>query len=612
MIGNALTPAWRAFSITILSMAGKIPTTFIDSLMARVDIVDVIDRRVPLTRKGKEFQACCPFHDEKTPSFTVSPSKQFFHCFGCGAHGTAIGFLMDYANLSFVEAVEELAEGVNLEVPRDNAPQANVKPGEAPGQLLGIVEQASLWFQQQLRVHPDAKQAIAYLKGRGLDGRICAQFAVGFAPDSWDGLVKALGSSDIVKQQLLKAGLVTRRDGEDGRPAGDFYDRFRGRIIFPIEDHRGRVVAFGGRILGDGEPKYLNSPETPLFHKGAELYGLHRARRAIAAENRSVVVEGYMDVVSLAQFGVDNAVASLGTATTRTHLQRLLRLAPEVVFCFDGDRAGRDAAWKAMQVAMPELQDGRQLGFLFLPDGEDPDTIVRQEGGEVFQDRVKQATPLDQFLFDTLVAQVDMSRMDGKARLVSLARPLISQLPEGALRQMMLAKLSSLTGLSSDHVGAAAAAEHQPRRRVRSQPLEAGQLSPLAFTISMLLQTPSLAADQELMEDVEQLSLPGSEHLKQMVHQVAADPEITTARLLEHFRDSSVHGYLEKLASYPTSIDENVLQQQFYDTLKRVVAQQHDERRLDLLEKSRQQGLEGEEKQELLALLSARREHFNH
>jgi DNA primase len=592
-------------------MAGKIPSSFIDSLMARVDIVDVVDRRVPLVKKGKEFQACCPFHEEKTPSFTVSPSKQFYHCFGCGAHGTAIGFLMDYANLGFVEAVEELAEGVGLEVPREKVAGYHAHPKESPGQLLGVVEEASGWFQQQLRTHPEAKKAIAYLKGRGLDGRTCAIFGVGFAPDSWDGLLNALGTNDARKQQLLKAGLITRRDHGDSKSSREFYDRFRGRIIFPIEDHRGRVVAFGGRVLGEGEPKYLNSPETSLFHKGAELYGLHRARRAIGAENRSIVVEGYMDVISLAQFGVENAVATLGTATSRTHLQRLFRLAPEIVFCFDGDRAGRDAAWKAMQVALPEMQDGRQLGVLFLPDGEDPDTIVRTEGGEAFQNRVKDAIPLDRFLFDTLMTQVDMGRMDGKARLVSMAKPLINQMPAGALQQMMLDRLSSLTGLSGERMGKPHDEKTAPHQRLKSQPLEAGQLSPMALAISLLLQNPQLGSHIENAELTQELHIEGAQYLQQMLQLILQDESINTARLLEHFRDSGVHNYLEKLASYPTSIHSEALHRHFNDTLAKLLAQQDEHRRLHLLEKSRGQGLEGEEKQELLALLDAKKQRID-
>ena len=380
-------------------MAGKIPSNFIDDLIARVDIVDVVDRRVPLVRKGREYQACCPFHEEKTPSFTVSPSKQFYHCFGCGAHGTAIGFLMDYANLSFVEAIEELADSMGLEVPKEAGGRQRQDPNESPGQLLKIIEQASYWFGQQLRNHPEGKQAIEYLKRRGLDGKTAASFGVGYAPDSWNGLANALGSDEESRIRLEKAGLTAKREASDSNA---YYDRFRGRVMFPIEDHRGRIVAFGGRIIGEGEPKYLNSPETSLFHKGAELYGLHRARRAIGQENRSIVVEGYMDVIGLAQYGVDYAVATLGTATTRTHLQRLFRLAPEIIFCFDGDRAGRDAAWKAMQIALNEMQDGRMLGFLFLPDGQDPDSWIRSQGKSEFERSLDQAKPLPEFMFDTL------------------------------------------------------------------------------------------------------------------------------------------------------------------------------------------------------------------
>lgn len=583
-------------------MAGRIPSTFIDSLMARVDIVDVIDRRVPLTRKGREYQACCPFHEEKTPSFTVSPAKQFYHCFGCGAHGTAVGFLMDYANLSFVEAVEELADGLGMAVPREDGGGPRHPPEEAPDQLLGILDEASNWFQLQLRRHADSEKAIGYLKGRGLDGRISAAFGIGFAPDSWDGLVSALGTSDSRRKQLLKTGLVSRSNNDADR----LYDRFRGRIIFPIEDHRGRVVAFGGRILGEGEPKYLNSPETSLFHKGAELYGLHRARRAIGQTERSIVVEGYMDVVSLAQFGVDNAVATLGTATTRTHLQRLFRLAPEIVFCFDGDRAGRDAAWKAMQVAMPEMQDGRQLGFLFLPDGEDPDSIVRGEGGEAFHRRVGEALPLDRFLFDTLTARVDMNRMDGKARLVSLARPLIGSMPDSAMRQLMQDRLSSLTGLRGDSLVAQTPEPHRNTGRRREPPAQ-GQLSPMATAISLLLQYPAAAADIGDPDRVAALTQQGAEYLRRILDRIRQDADINTARLVEGFRDSGVYDYMERLASHDNLVQEQSVAQHLNDTLDRLQELQNDERRAELLEKSRQQSLDEGELEELRTLLDARK-----
>jgi DNA primase len=607
-------------------MAGKIPGEFIDELVARVDIVDVIDRRVPLTRKGKEFQACCPFHEEKTASFTVSPVKQFYHCFGCGAHGTAIGFLMEYANLSFVEAIEELADGVGLQVPRQNQPHQADTPGENTGDLLRAVEQANFWFQQQLRKHPDAKQAVTYLKSRGLDGNIAASFGIGFAPDSWDDLASALGTSTLAKQQLVKAGLITKKD-RDNPDSGDnvkieevsearYYDRFRSRIIFPIEDHRGRVVGFGGRILGDGEPKYLNSPETALYHKGAELYGLHRARRAIGNINKSVVVEGYMDVVSLAQFGVDNTVATLGTATTRTHLQRLFRLAPEVVFCFDGDRAGLAAAWKALQVSLPEMQDGRQIGFLFLPEGEDPDTIVRSEGRDAFMRRVDEATPLPEFLFENLISQVDMGRLDGKARLVSLAKPLIDQLPSGALKEMTFARLSSLSGLTNTQLGKQ---EHpiKPnlnRRYRKHNPSEPGQISPLAFATSLLLQNPQLAVSFENVEKVQKLRLQGSDVLLKMIEIIRDQPDKTTAQLLELFRESTVHGYLEKLAMRPNEIHEDALQAQFNDTIERLLESQKAEERQEALENLRQKNineLNDEEKKQLVALLKARNEGFS-
>ena len=596
-------------------MAGKIPQAFIDQVLSRVDIVDVIDRRVPLIRKGKEHKACCPFHEEKTPSFTVSSTKQFYHCFGCGAHGTAIGFLMDYANLGFVEAVEELAEGAGLSMPQ--AGQVGgyaASDGDSPGPLLAIVEEANGWFQQQLRTHPEAKQAIAYLKGRGLDGRIAAEFGIGYAPEGWDNLARALGDGKTRQQQLLKAGLVAQRDQADDKQAREsgMYDRFRHRVIFPIEDHRGRVVAFGGRILDSGEPKYLNSPETPLFHKGAELYGLHRARREIGLQGRSLVVEGYMDVVSLAQFGVNNAVATLGTATTRTHVQRLFRLAPEIVFCFDGDRAGRDAAWKALQSALPETHDGRQLGFLFLPEGEDPDSVVRAEKQEGFSKRVAEALTLEDFLFDSLIAQVDMERMDGRARLVTLAKPLLEQLPHGALREMMFTRLSSVSGLSTEQLGKNQEPRIRQRPGQRKSP-EQGQISPLALATSMLLQTPGLAALFPDLKPLRQLDIRGADILLGLLEKIAEDPDITTARLLESFRDHSSHKHLEKLAARRNFIDHGALDAQFIEILAHLLENHAEQHRLSLIEKLRQRPAAAEEqalKQEMKALLEARKDAF--
>ena len=593
-------------------MSGKIPNDFIDQLIARVDIVDIIDRRLPLTRKGKEFQACCPFHEEKTPSFTVSPTKQFYHCFGCGAHGTVIGFLMDYANLGFVEAVEELADGAGLPIPQGKAGTVAVA-GEGVYDLLETVAQANRWFQQQLRTHADASQAVAYLQERGLDGKIAADFGIGFAPDSWNDLAQALATTVPARQKLLKSGLITAKDPTPNQKQSDTalncYDRFRKRIIFPIEDHRGRVVAFGGRILGAGEPKYLNSPETSFFHKGAELYGLHRARRAIGTANKSVVVEGYMDVISLAQFGVDNAVATLGTATTRIHLQRLFRLAPEVVFCFDGDRAGRQAAWKALQVSLPEMQDGRQISFLFLPDGEDPDTIVRAEGATAFGERVQQATPLPDFLFEHLSAEVDMNRLDGKARLVNLTNPLLFELPDGAFKAMMFARLSSLSGLTGTQLGKQQTAKMNSRLSRKHKPTTAGQISPLASAISLLLQNPQLALVIDNFSALQQIQIKGSEVLVKMIELIQNQPEQTTARLLELFRNSIYHGYLENLAIRPTFINDDALETQFRDTILKILEIQQEQDREATIEKYRQTNineLKADEKTALIALLNAR------
>ncbi len=605
-------------------MAGFIPTEFIDDLIGRVDIVDIIDRRVPLIRKGKEFMACCPFHEEKTPSFSVSPSKQFYHCFGCGVHGTAITFLMEYANLSFVEAIEQIADIVGLQVPRESSARPTAHPtaarptalGDKPDDLHKMGDKAKKWFQQQLRNHADAPAAIAYLKGRGLDGETAATFALGFAADSWNDLSRALGTDAQSRRQLLKLGLVSSKDDKS------YYDRFRGRVIFPIEDSRGRTVGFGGRIIGEGEPKYLNSPETSLFHKGAELYGLHRARRAMAKENKCIVVEGYMDVISLVQFGVENAVATLGTATTRVHLQRLFRLAPEVIFCFDGDRAGRDAAWKALQVALPEMQDGRQVGFLFLDDGEDPDSTVRSVGKDGFNARVMGAKSLPDFLFDHLAEQIDLGRMDGKIRFVSLVKPLLSRLPDGDWHNMMLSKLSAISGLRNDQLGVDRGEFQGATRTVRrpQNHRDTARLSPLAFATSLLLQHPWLVESLPDSAIIEKFADKGAEVLSSMVELCRADQAITTARLLESARQSPYYDYLARLAARPHFIDHNTfdrlvarddLKQVFRDTLNQLVENQKQNKRLREVEKLRERNpsdLNAEEKSRLTAAMKERLE----
>lgn len=439
-------------------MAGLIPQAFIDDLLSRVDIVDVIDKRVKLRKTGKNYSALCPFHTEKSPSFSVEPEKQFYYCFGCGAGGNALGFVMEYERLDFPQSVEMLAGDYGIEVPREEGRAEDKTQGENK-QLLQVLEQAHAFYQKQLRNHAAKARAVNYLKNRGLTGVIAKHFGIGFAPPGWDNLLKNLGTTAANIELLIKAGLLIKRDqDETGRdsslPSSESrkdgqYDRFRDRIMFPIRDARGRVIGFGGRVLTDEKPKYLNSPETPVYHKANELYGLYEARRANSKLSRFVIVEGYMDVVALAQHGINYGVATLGTATNATHLTRLFRLVSDVIYCFDGDQAGRTAAWRGLQATLPILEDGRQVRFLFLPEGEDPDTLVRKVGKDRFSEMIDKATPLADFFFDHLSADLDADAIDGKAKLSSLAIPLLRQLPSGIYRQLMLDKLANLTGVDS-------------------------------------------------------------------------------------------------------------------------------------------------------------------
>lgn len=426
-------------------MAGLIPQTFIDELLTRVDIVDVIDSRVKLKKTGKNYSACCPFHNEKSPSFTVSPDKQFYHCFGCGVSGSAIKFIMEYEGLPFPDTVEKLAQTVGLDVPKEQASQQEIQKQQQQQPLFELMEQATTFFEQMLRNHPDRNKAVDYLKGRGLSGKAAQFFSVGYAPTGWDNLQKALAPEQdkALIKQLISCGMLIER--EDGRT----YDRFRDRVMFPIRDVRGRTIAFGGRVLNDEKPKYLNSPETPIFHKGNELYGLYEARKVRQKLTRFLIVEGYMDVVALAEHGIHYAVATLGTATSEHHLRRLFKIVPEIIFCFDGDNAGRAAASRAMETVLPLLEDGLQVRFLFLPDGEDPDSLVRKEGKQGLEDRINKSIHLPEFLFNHLKQQVDVDSLHGKARLDQLAAPLIYRLPHGILRTLMEQRLSKELGTNS-------------------------------------------------------------------------------------------------------------------------------------------------------------------
>src|SRR5271165_4759735 len=402
-------------------MAGRIPDSFLDELVSRSDIVEIINARVPLKKAGREYKACCPFHSEKSASFSVSAEKQFYHCFGCGAHGTVIGFLMQYEKMDFLDAVADLAQRAGLELPREA--KAPKDPGS--GDLYELLLRAARFFEQNLHDNP---RAANYLQGRGIDAKTGATFALGYAPDAWDAQLKRFGANDEDRRRLLQVGLILERSAE--RTSG-YYDRFRDRLMFPIRDSRGRVIGFGGRVIDQGEPKYMNSPETPLFHKGRELYGLYEARQARGDFKRLLIVEGYMDVVRLHQAGITYAVATLGTATTQEHLNKIFRITSEVSFCFDGDRAGRAAAWRALENALPMARDGRELKFLFLPEGEDPDTLVGAEGHDGFESRMKSALPLSEYLVRQLAQELDLSHVDGRAKLAALARPLFARMPEG-------------------------------------------------------------------------------------------------------------------------------------------------------------------------------------
>ncbi|MBL4798872.1 MAG: DNA primase [Oleispira sp.] len=430
-------------------MAGRIPQNFIDDLISRLDIIDVVSARTRLKKAGKNYSACCPFHNEKTPSFTVSPDKQFYYCFGCGATGSALKFVMEFDGLEFPDAVEKLAGDLNIEVPREGSQQQNREPQYR--ELLSLTQKSADFFEQQLRTSKDKDKAIDYLKDRGLSGKAAKFFSIGYAPPGWDNLQNSLApgekndsTNNKTIKQLISCGMTIEKD--DGRT----YDRFRDRVMFPIRNVKGQVIAFGGRVLGDEKPKYLNSPETPIFHKSQELYGLYEARKIRQKLTRMIIVEGYMDVVALAEYGIHYAVATLGTSTSEHHIRRLFKVVPEIIFCFDGDNAGRKAAQRAMETVIPALQDGLQARFLFLPDGEDPDTIVRKEGKEAFEKRLDNSKHLPEFVFDSIKEQVDFDTLDGKARFGQLAAPLISRLPTGMLKELMQQQLSQETGIKQE------------------------------------------------------------------------------------------------------------------------------------------------------------------
>lgn len=578
-------------------MAGHIPRSFIDDLLARLDIVDIVDARVKLKKKGKNYGACCPFHNEKTPSFSVSQEKQFYHCFGCGVHGNAIDFMMEFERLDFVEAIEELASFLGLDVPREQrsgeistTPRAN---SEQKRNLYDLMGGISNFYRSQLKISAN-KPAIDYLKNRGLSGEIVQKFGIGYVADEWDLVRKNFGQQKEAQDMLVTGGMLIEND------KGNRYDRFRGRVMFPIRDRRGRVIGFGGRVLEDGTPKYLNSPETPIFHKGKELYGLYEVMQAYREPTQILVVEGYMDVVALAQYGVDYSVASLGTSTTGDHVQMLFRQTSTVVCCYDGDRAGKEAAWRALENALEFLKTGNTLKFLFLPDGEDPDSYIREHGKDAFEQLVQNATPLSTYLFDNLIElhKLNLGTTEGKSALRAHASALINKIPDSYFQELLEKLLDERTGF-----------DNQLRRaRVHTknptpQPHKELKRTPMREVIALLIQNPSYADMVPDLSSVKGLQLPGLSLFVEVLDKCHAHPHINTGQLLEHWRHNKHEALLSRLASWEIPLDEDNQEDIFLDSLDNILAQCVEKQIENLQAKARSVGLSAEEKRELLALM---------
>ncbi|MDF3054994.1 MAG: primase [Gammaproteobacteria bacterium] len=580
-------------------MIGSIPKDFIAELIARTDIVEIIDARVTLKKKGTNYSACCPFHNEKTPSFSVSHSKQFYHCFGCGAHGNAIGFLMAYDRLEFPEAVTALANHLGIPVPREAAQQ---KVHASHYELLAKI---ASYYQSQLQ---HSQTALVYLMNRGLSEKILKDFGVGFAPPGWDNLVKRLGNTQAAQANLIDTGMLIKNEQHK------IYDRFRERIMIPIRDSQGRIIGFGGRTLGDDTPKYLNSPETPLFHKGRELYGFYEARQANRTLTYACIVEGYMDVIALHQCGITQAVATLGTAASTAHFQRLFRHTEKIVVCFDGDRAGKDAAWRALETSLSTIRDGLQVNFMFLPEGEDPDSFIRKQGQEAFQQCIENAISLPDFFFQTLSQQVNLDTVEGKAKLNKLGYPLIQKIRPGIFQTLMMNKLSELLGVAPEkirslHVGTVQRRPAvQARSLLKQMPNKTKLLSPIQLAITLLLQYPKLVEDPAVVlpDSIRMFKQPGAVTLVQLFDLVKSRQNLTTGAILENWRGSKVANRLAELAAWELLIPEKGLVAEFCDTLEKISQLEREDKIQTLLKTARQQELTAEEKKQLMTLLKER------
>jgi DNA primase len=573
----------------------QIPHTFIDELLSRTDIVGVVEKFIPLRKAGNNYVACCPFHQEKTASFTVSPVKQIYHCFGCGVGGNAIGFLMEYEHLRFVEAVEILASQVDMEVPKKIVRGAQLSGSV---QVYQFMEEVVRFYQLQLRKHPQSKQALDYLKNRGLSEEVIRKFNIGYAPSGWSHVLDQLGDNPEKRKQLLEMGMVIQED------KGSLYDRFRDRIMFPIRDRHGRTIAFGGRVFKGGQPKYLNSPETAIFRKGRELYGLYEVYTANPHLTKFLIVEGYMDVVTLHQYGINYAVATLGTATTAFHIERLFRLTSEVIFCFDGDLAGQKAAWRALEEILPVLRDEWQIKFVFLPEGKDPDSLIRQEGKEGFEARILQANTLSEFFFKHLKAQVDPRQMDGRARLANLTMSYLQKMPANIMREMLIRHLSSEIHLDVHQLNQ----YFNLKQEVLSEVITKASMnkpSMVRMAMMLLIQYPEFI--QLIEEDLPQLIVPGMEWLNKLIDVLRKNPELSTGGILEYFRDDSAASVFMQLASETLSIPLEGLKTEFRAILDRLRQRALEEAIDQLMTKASLEGLDNTEKRKLQELLRLRR-----
>ena len=577
-------------------MAGLIPQSFIDDLLHRTDIVEVIDKRVPLKKRGNNYTACCPFHNEKTPSFSVNQDRQFYYCFGCGAGGNAIGFVMNFEQSEFPQALETLARDAGLEVPREES-KAQQRKSSENAEIIEVLELSSKFYQFQLRQHSDKDEAISYLKDRGVSGEIARDFGLGYAPAGWDNLIKAVVTEEKHEQSLLRAGLIIQRnkDTNDDNEKDNqrrYYDRFRERIIFPIRDSRGRTIAFGGRVLNDEKPKYLNSPETAVFHKGAELYGLFEARKSGEKFSKLLLVEGYMDVIALAQMGIKNAVATLGTATSSRHLIRMFRQVAEVIFCFDGDDAGSAAAWRALETTLPLMEDGRQVKFLFLPSGNDPDTHVRAVGKEKFESELESAKPLEDFFFEKLSEDLDMNSIEGKARLSNLSKKYIRQIPRGVYAQLMLDRLSQTLGVSNESLDQLLSTnapkqestppmppvpqtEWQPRqgRKNPNTELNVYRKPASVKAIELLLRNPEIALSvTQNLEPLRTAEDEGRKLLLSLVEIVKKDPNTEVFTLLGYCYGTSLGSQLTQLLAAEKITPQEGVEKEFLQILDNILS----------------------------------------